>query len=310
TTLSASPNAALIQYGAPAMEQSFGLVTTATAPGKLYFNGGGDDLAGTTTLQPNTWYHAAVTYDGATVKLYLNGVLESSKATAALNTALDSNGLTIGLRPATSVWNGQIDEIDIFNRALSLAEIQAIYYAGAQGKCAPALGLSSAVSRKTHAGGGGVKDVPLPLTGPAGTESRNGSPLGTHTLVFTFTNSVANGTAAVTAGTGSVNGTPTFSGNTMTVNLTGVSNAQQITVTVSGVTDALGQVLAPTAVNMKALVGDVNGDSSVNSGDSIVTRSRSGQTTDATNFRSDVNLDGSINSGDAAVVRSASGTGI
>jgi hypothetical protein len=96
----------------------------------------------------------------------------------------------------------------------------------------------------------------------------------------------------------------------MTVNLTGVSNAQQITVTLSNVTDALGQVLAPTAVNMKALVGDVNGDSAVNSGDSIVTRSRSGQTTDATNFRSDVNLDGSINSGDAAVVRSASGTGI
>jgi hypothetical protein len=310
TTLSSSPNAALIQYGAPAMEQTFGLVTTAVAPGKLYFNGGGDDLAGTTTLQPNTWYHAAVTYDGATVKLYLNGQLESSKPTAALNTTLDANGLTIGLRPGSAVWNGQIDEIDIFNRALSLAEIQAIYYAGANGKCAPALSLTSAVSRKTHAAGASVKDVPLPLTGSAGIEPRNGSPAGAHTIVFTFTNSVVSGSASVTSGIGSVSGAPSFSGNTMTVQLTGVANAQQLTVSLNGVTDALGQVLPSTGVNMKFLSGDANGDSSVNSGDATVTRSRSGQPTDNVNFRSDVNTDGTINAGDSVIVRAASGTAV
>ncbi len=42
-------------------------------------------------------------------------------------------------------------------------------------------------------------------------------------------------------------------------------------------------------------------------GDSTVTRSRSGQLTNGTNFRADVNADGTINSGDATVVRSASG---
>jgi hypothetical protein len=309
TTLSASPNAALVQYGAPAMEQTFGLVTTATAPGKLYFNGGGDDLAGTTTLQPNTWYHAAVTYDGTTVKLYLNGVLESSKATSALNTTLDANGLTIGLRPATSVWNGQIDEVDIYNRALSQAEIQAIYYAGAMGKCAPPLALSSAVSRKTHIGVG-VKDIAMPLTGTAGIEPRNGNPAGTHTIVFSFSQSVVSGSAVVSSGTGSVNGAPSFSGNTMTVNLTGVTNAQQITITLSNVTDALGQVLPATGVKMKFLSGDANGDGAVNSGDATVTRNRSGETINDTNLRSDINTDGAINGGDSTIVRNASGTSV
>jgi hypothetical protein len=307
--LSTSPNAALVQYGAPTIEQTFGLITSATAPGKLSFSGGGDDLAGTTTLQPNTWYHAAVTYDAATVRLYLNGQLESIKATTLLNTTLDADGLTIGLRPGTSVWNGQLDEIDIFNRALSLAEIQSIYYAGAMGKCAPALSLTTAVSRKLHTGVASF-DVPLPLSGKPGLESRVGGAPGNHTLVFTFTHSVASGSASITSGTGTVNGTPTFTGNTMTVQLTGVSNAQQIAITLAGVTDALGQVLATTAVQMRVLLGDVNADSAVNAGDALLTRSYSGQAAPPNNFRADVNTDGTVNSGDAMMVRGASGTGI
>jgi hypothetical protein len=57
------------------------------------------------------------------------------------------------------------------------------------------------------------------------------------------------------------------------------------------------------------LLGDVNGDRSVNSGDSQITRTRSGQLVDETNFRSDVNVDGILNSGDSTVVRSNSGNG-
>ncbi|MFL6531445.1 MAG: LamG-like jellyroll fold domain-containing protein, partial [Chthoniobacterales bacterium] len=183
TTLTTSPNAALIQYGTATTEKSFGLVFTATNPGKLYFNGSGDDLAGTTTVLPGQWYHAAVTYDGAAVRLYLNGQLEGTKPTPSLNTALDANGLTIGLRPATSVFNGKIDEVQIFNRALTQAEIQATYYAGAQGTCAPPLALSSAVSRRIH--GASPFDVNLPIAGTSGIEPRSSTPAGNHTVVFT-----------------------------------------------------------------------------------------------------------------------------
>jgi hypothetical protein len=68
-----------------------------------------------------------------------------------------------------------------------------------------------------------------------------------------------------------------------------------------------GQVLPNSPATMNVLVGDTNGDKFVNSGDATVTRTRSGQTTNATNFRTDYNLDGTINSGDATVVRTRSG---
>jgi hypothetical protein len=58
---------------------------------------------------------------------------------------------------------------------------------------------------------------------------------------------------------------------------------------------------------MGLLIGDVNGDGSVNSGDALQTRNRSGQATDGTNFRSDVNADGVVNGGDTAIIRSHSG---
>jgi hypothetical protein len=58
------------------------------------------------------------------------------------------------------------------------------------------------------------------------------------------------------------------------------------------------------------LVADVNGDGYVNSADATVTRTRSGQATNATNDRADVNHDGSVNSADATIVRARSGTSI
>ncbi len=119
---------------------------------------------------------------------------------------------------------------------------------------------------------------------------------------------MTNGNATVTSGTGSVAGPPAFSGTTMTVNLTGVANAQTVTVTLSNVIDSFHQVLPNTAVSAGFLLGDTNGDRFVNGGDSLLTRNRSGQGTDATNFRSDVNADGFVNGGDTFIVRSRSGT--
>src|SRR3712207_7115424 len=50
---------------------------------------------------------------------------------------------------------------------------------------------------------------------------------------------------------------------------------------------------------MSVLVGDTNGDRSVNAGDALQTRNRSGQPAASSTFRSDVNTDGNVNSGDA-----------
>ncbi len=119
--------------------------------------------------------------------------------------------------------------------------------------CAP-LTFASAVSRKTH-GAAGTFDIDLPLSGEPGVECRSGD----LTLVFTFSNNVVSGNAAVTAGTGTV-GTPTFSGNTMTVNLSGVTDQQKVTVNLNNVTDEFAQTMPDTAVSVNMLLGDVNGN--------------------------------------------------
>ncbi len=125
----------LFQYGTANGGQMFGLITSGNAPGRLYFYGHSIDVASTTVIQPNTWYHGAVTYDGTTAKIYVNGILENWAGPIALNTVLDANGITIGHRAGGSFWTGQLDEPTIYDRALSDSEILAIYNAGSAGKC-------------------------------------------------------------------------------------------------------------------------------------------------------------------------------
>ena len=134
--LTMSADSSLVQYGTPSGAQMFGLITSGNAPGKLYFYGHSSDLAGTTTIQPDIWYHGAVTYDGSILRLYVNGQLETH-GPMTLNTVMDGNGLTVGYRPGVSYWDGLIDEVQIFNRALSGEEIAAIHAAGSAGVCGP-----------------------------------------------------------------------------------------------------------------------------------------------------------------------------
>ncbi len=116
-------NTGLIQWGTTLTGQMFGLITTSNDPGKLYFFGNFADLAGTTNLVQDQWYHAAVKYDGANVTLYLNGV-EEATAAIPLNTVIDANGLNIGFRPGVAFWQGEIDEVRIWDISLSQATIR------------------------------------------------------------------------------------------------------------------------------------------------------------------------------------------
>jgi hypothetical protein len=166
--------------------------------------------------------------------------------------------------------------------------------------------LMFARSRLTH-GAAGTFSVDLPLTG-RGVEPRLGGGTGAarnYTIVLGFDQAVNSGTASIT-GTGAVSGV-SFSGSEMIVQLTGVTDVQTIMLTAQNVGASGGAVLPSVRVQIGFLAGDTNGDSTVNSGDAIQTRSRSGQTADATNFRSDVNVDTTINGGDTILVRSRSG---
>ena len=77
-------------------------------------SGDGFDIAGTTTISANTWYHIAVSGTPGSYKLFLNGVQEGSTYTGG--TALSStSALTIGQIVSSVYFNGYIDELRITN---------------------------------------------------------------------------------------------------------------------------------------------------------------------------------------------------
>jgi hypothetical protein len=81
------------------------------------------ELDGRTQLPVSAWSFLTVTYDGATVKVYLNGALISSRA-SAITMPVTTQPLRIGGNAIWGEWfNGLIDEIRIYNRALTAAEI-------------------------------------------------------------------------------------------------------------------------------------------------------------------------------------------
>jgi len=166
--------------------------------------------------------------------------------------------------------------------------------------------LASAFSRKNH-GAAGTFDIPLPLTGSVGIECRSGGATNDYQMIFNFMNPVTVGSAAVTSGTGSVSSF-SVSGSQVTVNLTGVTNVQRITVTLINVND--GTHMGNVPVSMGVLVGDANGNATVNATDVALTKAQVGQPVTGTNFREDVNANGTISSTDVAIVKSDVGTSL
>ena len=126
---------------------------------------------------------------------------------------------------------------------------------------------------------------------------------------MTFAGPVTVGGATVTSNDGLATVSQSVSGNVVTVDLAAVNDAQVLAVALTNTSDGggnLGTINIPVGI----LLGDTNGDRLTNAGDTIQTRARSGQVTDATNFRSDVNAVGGIKSDDAIIVRSRSGNGL
>gem|GEM_PF-1287290 len=88
-------------------------------------------IASTGNLSPSTWYHAVARYDGSTMKLYLNGVevgFVSKSGSLATNNIV---GVNIARNPdGYGEWDGSIDDVRIYNRALSVSEITELYNLG------------------------------------------------------------------------------------------------------------------------------------------------------------------------------------
>jgi hypothetical protein len=86
--------------------------------------GGEQNALGSTGLPLNTWTHLAVTYDGQTLTLYVNGAPAGSKAQTGLVPA-STGALRIGGNGIWPEWfSGLIDNARVYNRALTQAQIQ------------------------------------------------------------------------------------------------------------------------------------------------------------------------------------------
>ena len=94
-------------------------------------SGGAMFRYGATAMQTNTWYHVAGVYNAATrtVDVYLNGQLDNASLDGTITASQQDSPLNvaIGRRPGSSgfEFNGRIDDVRIYDRALTAAEIQA-----------------------------------------------------------------------------------------------------------------------------------------------------------------------------------------
>jgi hypothetical protein len=92
------------------------------------------------------YHHVALVRKGETTSFYIDGSLDSSNTISGgianlNNSAMLRAGQSICVSPGigghdtSQPFVGELDELDLFNRALSPAEIYAIYQAGSAGKC-------------------------------------------------------------------------------------------------------------------------------------------------------------------------------
>ncbi|PHS07636.1 MAG: hypothetical protein COA78_13340 [Blastopirellula sp.] len=86
---------------------------------------------GDTVLDTDTWYHVTGTWDGTSAIVYVNGVMDHASAHAhSAPIGTDTRDLYLGGRSGTDLFDGIIDDVRLYNRALCADEILELYSSG------------------------------------------------------------------------------------------------------------------------------------------------------------------------------------
>jgi len=110
-------------YGSAATSQAMFIGITGD---DLYGGGYGDDIQNNDFWEVGVWHHICLTYDGTTARLYADGV---EVASGAKNWNLVLNRAHIGrqVNDAAEFWDGAVDDVRIYNRILSAAQVQDLF---------------------------------------------------------------------------------------------------------------------------------------------------------------------------------------
>lgn len=93
--------------------------------GTLETNIGNISTVSAGTIPVGVWTHVAVTFDGATVILYLNGQPDGSRVVTAESS---TSGMIVGAsKTLAQLWNGQIDNLRIYDRRITAANVLDLY---------------------------------------------------------------------------------------------------------------------------------------------------------------------------------------
>jgi len=178
-------------------------------------SGTGANAYSTNAIATNVWYHVAAVRGSNFIQIYVNGQLHSQ---AAVSFAQNYGNFPLYFGTSgESYWDhklaGSLDEVSLFNRALSAAEIAAIYTAGASGKCKSAGGLAITTppqSQTVAVGSNVLFSVVASGAAPLSYQWQvNGAPIAnatgsSYTLNNAQTTDSGNYTAVVTNSTGSL----------------------------------------------------------------------------------------------------------
>ncbi|MCB9865537.1 MAG: LamG domain-containing protein [Phycisphaerales bacterium] len=84
----------------------------------------GDPQAASASISTGSWTHFAWVYDGSSHALYVNGALSSGSVTGN-NVGVDGSNY-LGRRSSGNYWDGDLDDVQFFDRALSSEEVNAV----------------------------------------------------------------------------------------------------------------------------------------------------------------------------------------
>ena len=119
-------DAGIWHHGALSSQQDFSL-EIGGSQGSMTFNGWFADLNFSGPADTGVWHHYAITYDGTTLRTYVDGAFVNSQ-NFALNTA--SNIIRLGgqrLNNSQAQLNGALDDFRIYNRALSDSDVNELF---------------------------------------------------------------------------------------------------------------------------------------------------------------------------------------